>query len=216
LGVTAIPNADEDNRGMQQYVDWVNGLKSPEDHFRERFIESPVVHPSILMRREAWERLGPYRRQAWAEDYDAWLRFLEQGGRLGKIPETLYHWTDSPDRLTRQHERYSQSAMLQCKAHFLARADVPDPFALCGAGPIGKQLARYLIEQGAEVEAFFEVNARRIGETIAGIQVRSHNELADFKGCVLSAVGVPGGRDRVRSLVSPLGFVEGQDFFCVA
>ncbi len=211
-----IPNRSSGNEGMQAYVDWVNRLRSPEDHFRERFIESPLVHPSVMMRREAWAALDGYRDERWAEDYDAWLRLMDQGGRIGKIENRLYSWTDSPERLTRQHVRYSQAAMLQCKAHFFARLHAKYPVALCGAGPIGKQLVRFLQAEGVGVDAFYEVHPGRIGETIAGVPVRSHDRLASFDGILLSAVGVPGGRDRVRGLVAPMGFVEGENFFCMA
>src|SRR5262249_30134950 len=38
---------------MQLYARWLNGLIEPQLLFRDRFVESPLCHPSALLRREA-------------------------------------------------------------------------------------------------------------------------------------------------------------------
>ena len=35
--------------GRRRYDAWLNGLRSHEAMFRERFVESPVAHPSVLL-----------------------------------------------------------------------------------------------------------------------------------------------------------------------
>ncbi|MGI9243539.1 MAG: glycosyltransferase family 2 protein [Verrucomicrobiales bacterium] len=206
-------------KGFLDYVDWLNGLLTPQDITRERFIESPVVHPAAMMRRQALESVGGYREVEWAEDYDLWLRFLEAGHRIGKVPELLFDWYDSDSRLTRTHQRYTQDQFLRAKAHYLARIPAvrTGGVEICGAGPIGKRIGRLLIGEGVRVGAFYEVNPRRIGETIAGVPVLDQVEL-QHRGdtVVLGAVGLPGARNLIRGLVGELGFVEGEDFFCVA
>ena len=205
--------------GFLRYVNWLNGLRVPEDIARERFIESPVVHPAAMLRRDALAAVGGYQEVDWAEDYDLWLRLLGAGHRVGKVPVILFDWYDSDARLTRTHARYSQENFLRAKAHYLARmpAVKAGGVEICGAGPIGKRLARLLIGEGAGVRAFYEVNPRRIGETIAGIPVRDQAELIPSgEAILLGAVGLPGARDRVRDLAAEQGFAEGVDFFCVA
>lgn len=205
--------------GFLAYVDWLNGLLAPEDIARERFVESPVVHPAAMLRRDVLGAVGGYQEVGWAEDYDLWLRLLEAGHRVGKVPEILFDWYDSATRLTRTHGRYSQEKFLRAKAHYLARMPAVQAggIEICGAGPIGKRIGRLLIGEGARVSAFYEVNPRRIGQTIAGVPVLDQAELDRSCGpVVLAAVGLPGARDLVRGLLSGIGFTEGEDFFCVA
>lgn len=203
--------------GMQRYVDWVNGLITPESVARERFIECPVIQPSLLMRRSVIERAGGYRENDWAEDHDLFLRMLELGILFGKVPETLLDWSDHESRLTRTHPAYAEDQVWRMKAHFLAR--VPGMrergAVLCGAGPIGKRLARLLRGEGVTVHGFFEVNPRKVGSEISGVPVAGAEEFALRwrEAVLLSAVGVSGGRERVRALANSAGYQEGRDFW---
>jgi glycosyltransferase involved in cell wall biosynthesis len=218
-GVQVCSRDREIGDGFLKYVDWLNGLATPEDIARERFIESPVVHPASMVRREALMAVGGYQEVDWAEDYDLWLRFLASGQRIGMVPEILFDWYDSDSRLTRTHERYSQENFLRAKAHYLAALpQVRDGgVAICGAGPIGKRIGRLLIDEGVRVRVFYEVNPRRIGESIAGVPVRDQAEMRRGGGEVLlGAVGLEGARDVIRGLGTEQGYLEGDDFFCIA
>lgn len=214
-GVRLIEGRGE---GMRRYVEWVNGLRTPEDVARERFVECPVIQPSLMIRREVLEAVGGYRETSWAEDHDLVLRLLASGVRIGKVPEVLLDWRDGPDRLTRSHARYAEDEVWRMKAHHLAREPLVRErgAVIAGAGPIGKRLGRLLEREGAGVQAFLEVNERRIGQRIGGIPVRASENLVGFCGnaVLLSAVGVTGGRDRVRRIAYDAGFLEGRDFWC--
>jgi glycosyltransferase EpsE len=63
------------------------------------WIKGPaVVHPSVIMRREALREVGGYDAAAIRlEDYDLWLRMLARGFRIATMPRTLYrlHWDAS-------------------------------------------------------------------------------------------------------------------------
>jgi glycosyltransferase involved in cell wall biosynthesis len=217
--VTGDKRGDAIGEGFREYEGWINALTSPEEIAAQRFVESPIVHPSVVMRREAIEAVGGYRDAGWAEDYDLWLRMMEAGWAFAKLDEVLMEWRDSPGRLTRSDGRYSQENFFRAKAHFLGRmgAVKEKGVSICGAGPIGKRMATLIREEGVEVEAYYEVHPRRIGERIGGIPVISSEELAGPGGPVLlSAVGLRGGRGRVRALAVEAGYVEGEDFFCVA
>jgi glycosyltransferase involved in cell wall biosynthesis len=49
----------------------------------------PVIHPAVMMRREAVEKIGGYREQyKWLEDLDLFLRLAEIG-KLANLPDTL-------------------------------------------------------------------------------------------------------------------------------
>jgi glycosyltransferase involved in cell wall biosynthesis len=209
---------DVRGEGMQRYVDWVNGLRTPEDVARERFVECPVIQPTVMMRRRELEEAGGYRDTTWAEDHDLWLRMLHGGVRFGKVAEVLFDWRDGEARLTRSHAMYGEDQVWNMKAHHLARLEqVRDQgVAICGGGPIGKRLRRLLDACGVEVRGYFEVNPRKIGGRIGGVPVAGP---AEFGTCwreavLLSAVGVAGGRDRVRDLAQSAGYIEGLDFWC--
>jgi hypothetical protein len=70
------------------------------------FVESPLVHPSVMARAAALRALGGYRVFDGPEDYDLWLRAHAAGLRFAKLSEVLLDWRDSPRRLTRRDPRY--------------------------------------------------------------------------------------------------------------
>jgi cellulose synthase/poly-beta-1,6-N-acetylglucosamine synthase-like glycosyltransferase len=205
--------------GMVRHVDWVNSLMEPQEIANARFIENPMVHPSSLMRKTAVEAAGGYLEVPWAEDHDLFLRMLERGSVFGKVPETLLQWRDSPGRLTRSDPRYGDACRHRMRAHFLSRmATVKERgVAIAGAGPIGKTLALELQAKGVKVRGFFDVHPRRIGETIHGAEVAGLDQFGRRwrEAVLLSAVGVPGGREEVAELAGNAGYVEGSDFWAV-
>lgn len=205
--------------GLVRYVDWVNDLVDHEAMAKCRFIESPVVNPSAMIRRAAFDRIGGYHDPVWAEDHDFWLRLLESGARFGRVPEVLLQWRDSQTRLTRTHPRYGDDARSRMRAHYLARLPgvAERGIVIAGAGPIGKLLARHLMEEGVIVRGFFDVHPRRVGERILGAEVADNTGLGTRwrDALLVSAVGVPGGRRIVREHALARGYREGGDFWCV-
>ena len=203
--------------GMVRHVEWVNSLMTSEEISNARFVENPLVHPSSLMRKAAVDAVGGYQEVAWAEDHDLWLRLLEDGAAFGKVPETLLSWRDSPGRLTRSDPRYGDPLRHKMRAHYLSRMDRVrrDGVVIAGAGPIGKTMARELVEIGVAVNGFFEVHPRRIGETIHGADVASEKEVGKRwrESVLLSAVGIPGGREQVVRLAVDVGYERGIDFW---
>ena len=205
--------------GLKRYEAWLNALLSPEDIRREAFVESPIVHPSVLLRREAVDAAGGYRDRGWAEDYDLWLRLLREGPRLGKVPEVLLRWWDHPTRTSRVHEAYAGSAFLRCKAHHLARwPEVRGrAIVLWGAGRVGRRFARRLREEGVVLRAFVDIDPRKIGRSFDGTRVLGPDALGGLRPSPLVAcVGVHGARDTIRQAAADAGYVEGVDFFCAA
>ena len=206
-------------RGMRRYVAWSNGLLDHEAITRDLFVESPLVHPSVMLRTAALRELGGYREAAGPEDYDLWLRAAAAGWRFAKLPETLLEWRDRPDRLTRCDARYSperfQTRKLEALEAGVLRAR--RPIVIWGAGPIGKGWAHALQARGHEVAAFVEVAPRKIGQRIAGIPVRDLAAARSVAGALhLAAVGQPGARTRIRRAARRLGLSEGSDLIAVA
>lgn len=205
--------------GMLRYECWVNGLVRHEEIEREFFVESAIPHPTAVMRRADLLRLGGYRDVGWPEDYDLWCRVLEAGGRFEKVDRVLLAWRDGSGRLTRTSPRYSVANFLRLKAHFLARGKLRGRTGIVvwGAGPVGRRLTRFLAEEGVRVEAFVDIDPRKVGRTRRGVPVVDPGALAAWpERFVLAAVGVPGGRQSIREHLESLGREEGSTYLCVA
>jgi glycosyltransferase involved in cell wall biosynthesis len=205
--------------GMRAYVRWQNALLDHDRIARDRFVESPLVHPSVAMRRRALEALGGWRPFDGPEDYDLWLRAFEAGLRFAKLPETLLEWRDSPGRLTRTDPRYAPERFLALKLEALGRTLLAGgrPAVVWGAGPVGKAWSRALRAAGHEVRAFVEVNPRKLGALVHGAPVVTVDRAGELRGPLhLAAVGQPGARARIRAEAARLGLLEGRDFVAVA
>lgn len=205
--------------GMRAYVRWQNALLDHDAMARDRFVESPLVHPSVAMRRVTLRRLGGWRAFDGPEDYDLWLRAFHEGLRFAKLAEVLLDWHDSAGRLTRTDPRYGPGRFLALKLEWLARGPLAGgrPAVVWGAGPVGKGWSRALRAAGHEVQAFVEVNPRKIGARVHGAPVVAVEEAARLRGPLhLAAVGQPGARERIRAEAARLGLAEGADLVAVA
>jgi glycosyltransferase involved in cell wall biosynthesis len=216
-GVRYFPRAAVRD-GARRYERWINGVVTPEEIDRDLFVECPLPHPTVMMRRAAFEVVGGYRDTPWPEDYDLVFRLRGAGFALAKVPEILLDWRESAGRLSRVDPRYAPEAFQRCKAHYLGplRAGAR-PIVVWGAGPVGKSFARALIEASHTVAAFVEVNPRKLGQTVHGAPVVPPAAVADYRGCyVVAAVGQPGARDEIRAQLTNAGLWEPDDFCAVA
>lgn len=200
--------------GLRRYIDWQNSLVTPADHARELFVESPVCHPSVVLRRAALEAAGGFTDVRWAEDYDLWLRIDAAGFGLAKVPRVLFRWRHREGRLTFSDGRYALPLFDQAKARYLApklRAR-GRPVTVWGAGKTGKRIARALEGHGIEASRFIDIDPRKIGGTARGARVFPPEALARGDATVVCAVGARGARDLIRAHLAGRGFVEGEDF----
>src|SRR5262249_31050826 len=150
------------------YGRWLNTLTSSERLFHDRFVESPLCHGSVLLRRAALEAAGGWHDGDFPEDWELWLRLLESGHRLACVPEVLYRWRDHDGRLTRTDTRYARDRHLALKARYLAQRLGHGPVVIAGAGETGLKLGRLLRSAGVELERFVDVSPKKIGQRIEG------------------------------------------------
>jgi cellulose synthase/poly-beta-1,6-N-acetylglucosamine synthase-like glycosyltransferase len=203
--------------GARRYERWINTVLSSDDIERDLFVECPIPHPTLVVRREVFERIEGYREVAWPEDYDFILRVWQAGCRLGKVPEVLLSWRERPDRLSRTHPRYADGAFRNCKIHFLESRIAGRPVVICGAGPVGKAFALGLQERGYSVAAFVDLDPRKIGQTIHGAPVIAPSDVGLHAGAYfLAAVGSSEARSEIRDYLAGAGFEEPKDFCAVA
>jgi glycosyltransferase involved in cell wall biosynthesis len=226
------PDAVRD--GARRYEEWINGLTTPAEIARDIFVECPIAHPTLMIRRGILDGIGGYRELGWPEDYDLVLRLWAAGYRMAKVPEVLLAWRESPDRASRTDARYAEVEFRRIKIFFLKRTLLAgDRDAIVwGAGPVGKAFARDLAEAGTRILAFVDVAPSKIGQEIHGAPVVAPDAVSGLVGrrrgpdaepdlrpgtpLVLAAVGQPGARAEIRAECLRQGLVEGEDFIAVA
>jgi GT2 family glycosyltransferase len=209
--------------GFRLYLEWLNQLVTSEAIARELFVESPLVHPSVMIRRSWLYRVGGYQDHGWPEDYDLWLRMHLAGACFTKIPEVLFYWREHAVRLTRIDDRYSALNLTRIKAHYLLKGPLRDRNAVIvwGAGKGGRLISRYLLEERAPLVAFVDIDPSKIGRTRHGIPIIAPEDLKDWwqksdLPAVLAAVGSRGARALIRDRLTDLELVEGSDWWAVA
>jgi glycosyltransferase involved in cell wall biosynthesis len=215
--------ADSVREGFRIYIDWLNHLVSHEDIVREIFIESPFAHPSVMVRRGWLERVGGYQEHGWPEDYDLWLRMYLAGAQFAKVPEVLLYWREHAHRLTRTDSRYSVENFLRAKAHYLCRGPLlgRDAVIVWGAGQMGRRFSKHLLKEGAPLQAFVDVDPKKIGRTRRGFPIIPKEHLQEWfrryeRPVVLAAVGARQARVLIRENLQGMGLEEAVDWWAVA
>jgi len=209
--VTHEASAAVPSDGMRRYVDWMNSLRTHEEMFQAIWTDSPVAHPSVMIRRSAMEAAGGYREVPWPEDTDLWFRLFLSGFRFTKIPAGTVVWRDHENRLTRTDDgHYGPGAQAAMKAHYLPRffrRARHYGVTVLGAGPFGKRLAKALAGSGVTVNRFIDVDSRKVGSTRLGIPVGSPESLSpESPDLLVAAVGSPGARPVILKELATRGF----------
>jgi glycosyltransferase involved in cell wall biosynthesis len=203
--------------GMARYEKWVNSLITEEEIARERFVESPVVHPTVMARRDCFK--DGYRNGDLPEDYDLWLRLLGRGHKFSKINTVLYRWTERPDRATWTDTRYRAESFLNTKLRHLLNGPLKGESTaiVWGAGPNGKRWLKALSTVGVAVPYVIELDPRKLGKWIHGALAILPEALSTHRQgeVILSAIGAPGGRHVVRSWLLEQGYKESVDYWMV-
>lgn len=207
--------------GMRRFVAWVNSLAAAErgggeSHAaiaRDILVESPLVQPAVMMRRDAVLAVGGYRAGDFPEDYDLWLRLLLSGERFAKIPRVLLDWRDSATRLTRTDPRYRPAAFFALKKEALWALDgeaiARGPLAVWGAGGQGRVWRRLLRERGVRPAFFIDIDPRKIGRVLLGAPVLPPDALRERAwSYLLGVVAAPGARDLIRGHLAREGFLD--------
>lgn len=204
--------------GLRAYEQWLAAIQSPADVAREAFVECPLAHPTLMLRRGVLARFG-YREAPWPEDYDLVLRLLGTGEQLGTTSERLLHWRDGSGRLSRSSARYSIPAFTACKAEFLAEGYLKhvERYVLWGYGDTGKALAEALAQRGKHPSAIIELHPGRLGQLIRGVRVIPPEALPSLpKQPLLVSVAGLKPRTEIREALTQMGFTETLDYVCCA
>jgi len=202
------------SEGFSLFVDWQNSIITPVEHELYRFIESPLAHPTVMFRHALIDQFGLYSTGSVPEDYELWLRWMDQGVKFHKIPQKLLVWTDHSERLTRTHENYSREAFFTIKCDYLARWILRNVAAdkrvvVCGSSRIGRKRATLLEDFGVDVYGFTDVK-KRPNRQVRFIMLK---ELTDpTPWFLVNFIARRGVGQEIRQHFTALGFVEGKDF----
>lgn len=213
-----FPEASIQN-GYREYMRWQNTVLSAEDINNQIYIESPFAHPSVMFRRDSIIAAGAYRHGTFPEDYELWLRLLHHGHRMEKLPEVLLDWRESENRLSRVSKNYARTAFDRVRAEYLAMdARIHHkPVAFWGAGRKTRQRVRYLQDRGFEPVVWIDIDPKKIGNRIQGVEVVEPDWLRlaaenGEKPYVLNYVTNHGARDIARNYLDRIGYQMGRDY----
>ena len=202
--------------GFAHFVDWQNSLQSHAQISRDRFRDTPLCHPATMFRRTAVEQFGEYRHGDFPEDWELWLRWLDRGACMEKLPQPLLRWTDSPGRLTRADARYRRAACDRLRATWLARELArSNPFHpnvwVLGAGRVARQRLAPLTGHGIHIAAYVDIDPRKIGNRINGIPVVGRKALpGPGKCCILNALTAHGADEEAARWLASAGYAPEQ------
>lgn len=208
----------ETTGGFQRFVEWSNSLLSYEHIFNRRFIEAPIVNPTAMWRRETMEQHGLYLAGDFPEDYEMWLRWLDAGVKIAKVPQVVLDWHDSKERLTRTHPIYSDRAFYEIKSQYLAKyLKEKNPYhphvAVWGASRISRRRARILEQQGVQIQTYIDTKlSRQLDKEV--IFYEDLPEAGSFY--ILTYIRQMDNRERIQTFLEGRGYVEGKDYLLVS
>lgn len=215
----ALPGEEGNIRtGRLGYEAWLNQIQSAEDVAHEAYVECPIAHPTLFIRRALLERFG-YRDCDWPEDYDLVLRMLGAGERIGVVPRRLLGWRDDPDRLSRTSPRYSLERFVACKAAHLVETLLAEhaEYILIGYGGTARRLRIALAKHDRNPSHIIDLHPGRIGQRIHGAPVHHPDDLKALpRHPIVASVAGAGPRGEIRSLLRAMELEEGRDFVCAA
>lgn len=92
-------------------------------------IESPVAHPTVIMRRELLGEETPYDLDfESAEDYDLWLRLYAKGAKFIVLPQTLYLYRLHLGQVKSKNTKKQLRTTLRVKSNAIKKYKLPLSF----------------------------------------------------------------------------------------
>lgn len=209
---------DKSLKGIQAYVRWSNAIITHEEILLNRFVDAPLIHPTVMFRRSLLSRFGSYLEGDFPEDFELWLRWMDQGVRFYKLPEVFLYWRDSEERLTRKDQRYRSEAFYHTKTEYLVKwLQKHNPFhpqvVVLGGGRKSRQRARLLEEKGIKISAYIDIIPDK---TTSKPCIHYLDIEKPGKYFILSYVSNRGQREKIRNYLLQKDYLEGIHFLLVS
>jgi len=208
----------ENTKGFAKYVKWVNSVQTFDEILNKQFVESVIVNPSAMWRKETGENYGMYKQGSFPEDYEMWLRWLSKGVKIKKLNEIVLDWYDSDTRLTRTQSIYSDSSFYKIKTKYLAKwLEKNNPFhpkvAIWGASRISRRRAKLLTKYGIEIECYIDTKKGRILD-----HKLFYYEETPLPGkmFILTYIKQMNARDEIQKFLDSKGYEEGLNYLLVS
>ena len=217
--VNHVAIGDHDTRGYRKYVYWINQICSPHEISLNRFIESPIAHPSVVFRRELVSKCGEYKKDGFPEDYELWLRLLDKGVEMEKVKEYLIDWRDSKKRVSRTGSNYKLDAFQNLKSIYLKKwieKNVPSnkSIQVWGAGKFAKQQIKYLKRIGISIDCIYDIDSKKI---VNREKILHINQIPNpDQNFILCLIGKNGARGKIAEFLSKKGYIIEKDFIFAA
>lgn len=116
---TFLKMIDENGKelGLRRYPTGADQIR------RQILCANPLAHPSVLVRSELFETIGPYRKISAAEDYDLWLRAIAAGFQLENLPIPLLRYRICPEQEKKRNLKPMLHSTLRLQRMYLFRRD---------------------------------------------------------------------------------------------
>jgi glycosyltransferase involved in cell wall biosynthesis len=120
---TAIQYIDVHNNHQRRHI-YPTRYSLPKSIFEE----SPLAHPSVMMRKEIFDQIGKYRANMFpAEDYDLWLRAHTQNIVIDNLKDVLmYYRVHNSNTSSNNSLRRAYASICAQKGSFLRLNGLPD------------------------------------------------------------------------------------------
>ncbi|NOR33140.1 MAG: glycosyltransferase [Bacteroidales bacterium] len=208
----------QNTEGFRRFVEWSNSLCTYKEIYHRRFIEAPIVNPTAMWRRSTMEQHGMYLAGDFPEDYEMWLRWLDQGVKIAKLQEVILEWHDSEQRLTRTDPIYSDRSFFEIKSKYLAKwlaenNSFHPRVTVWGASRISRRRARILEQHGISISTYIDTKkGRQIERDVI------HYEDLPLAGemFILTYIRQMDNRERIQGFLEDRGYVEGKDYLLVS
>ncbi len=216
--VTHISHSDQTG-GMSRFVEWNNSLVSSDQISNNRFVELPIVNPSAMWRRTIAEENGMFEHGNFPEDYEMWLRWMDNGVKIGKIDKYLLDWYDSDTRLSRTDSIYSDASFYKIKTKYLAYwLEKNNPFhpdvAVWGASKISRRRAKLLELYDINIKCYIDTkkSKRDLDKPVYYYEdIPSKDE-----AFVLTYIRQMNAKQQICEFLKTKGFIEGDNYLLVS
>lgn len=208
----------ENTQGFSNYVEWINSVKTYSEIINKQFVESVIVNPSAMWRKEIGEKYGMYKDGNFPEDYEMWLRWLSKGVKIKKLDSPILNWHDSNTRLTRTQSIYSVSSFFRIKTKYLAnwlreKNRFHPHIAVWGAKRISRRRARLLTEYGIEIDYYIDISR----EHKLSDKVIYYSEIPD-PGTIFILIYIKqmDAREKIQDYLNSRGYEEGINYLLIS
>jgi hypothetical protein len=173
-----------------------------------------------MIRRKLFDEYGLYKVGGFPEDYELWLRLMDQGVQFSKVDAVILDWYDDKNRLSRNHANYDSEAFFEIKTKYFFKwfqktfEFNPRPILVWGTGKSVIEKSKYLEDYNLEIVGYVDV-IRKKGNHINGKPVFFYEDIPEGV-FLLSYVSDRKGRQQIHEFLIKNNYEEGKDFYLMS